>query len=238
MENAAEWSMNRRVVLSLAILGVLFLILEHRSIRDIRERNHMLKASQSNAIGAVNAPLTNDPLVLAELEQLRRENRDLPKLRGEITELRRQNNDLQTLREETERLKRQTMPSQQVVAAPNQERRFVRSDQYAFVGFATPEQTVQSILWALQHKDLPAMLRCLDPESAQSYGPENSNGEYVTGVLSSRLDHFAEAHQVVARKVVAPDEVVLRIRSSTGAEVGLRLHAFGGEWKVMNLAEY
>ena len=226
--------MNRRVVLSLAILGVLFLILEHRSIRDIRERNHMLKASRSDAIGAVNAPATNDPLVLAELEQLRRENRDLLRLRGEITQLRRQNNHLQTLREETERLKRQLMPSQQVVAAPNQERRFVQSDQYAFVGFATPEQSVQSVLWALQHKDVPAMLRCLDPETAKD---NVEDGDYVTRNLSSRLDHFAEAHQVVARKVVAPDEVVLRIRSSTGAEVGLRLHAFGGEWKVVNLAQ-
>jgi len=214
---------------------MVLLMLEHRSIRDLRERNHALKASQSNAIGAVNAPETTDPHVLAELEQLRRENRDLLKLRGEITPLRRQNSHLQKLRDETERLKRELMPSQQVVAAPSQDRQFVRADQYAFVGFATPEQTVQSVLWALQRKDVPAMLRCLDPQSAKDHVED---GDYVTRNLSSRLEHFAEAHQVVASKVVAPDEVVLRIRSSTGAEVRLRLHAFGGEWKVVNLAQY
>ena len=229
--------MTRPVVSTSAILlaAGLFLIFEHRLIRHMRERNDALKTSQLTAAGAVKVPETNDPLVLAELEQLRRENRGLLKLRGEITHLRSQNNRLQSLRDETERLKRELMPSQQFVTAPSLERPFVRSGQYAFVGFATPEQSVQSVLWALQHKDVPAMLRCLDPESARD---NVEDGDYVTGKLSNKLDHFAEAHQIISRRVLAPDEIVLRIRSSTGVEVALRLHAFAGEWKVMNLAQY
>ena len=227
--------MTKPVAIPLLLAAALLLIFEHRMIRYTRERNEALKASQLNTVGTVNALETNDALVLAELEQLRRENRGLLKLRGEITQLRNQNNHLQNLREETERLKRELMSLPQLTAQPIHEQPFVRSGQYAVVGFATPEQAVQSVLWALQHRDVPAMLRCLDPESARDFADD---GDYVTEKLSSKLDHFAEAHQVISRRVVAPDEIVLRIRSSIGVEVALRLHAFAGEWKVMNFAQY
>ena len=90
---------------------------------------------------------------------------ELLQLRNEVTTLTQRRRALEGVTEENERLRAQLASSQNNSAGFVQG--YIRKTQAKLVGYATPEATMQSFLWAVQNRDVATMLRAVTPESAQ-----------------------------------------------------------------------
>lgn len=93
---------------------------------------------------------------------------ELLQLRGEVTRLTQQRQALANVVTENERLRSQ-LASRGTNVAPGMALPpgFIRKSQARNVGFGSPEDTVQTFLWAMQNHDFNTLLQALTPGLAQ-----------------------------------------------------------------------
>jgi len=90
---------------------------------------------------------------------------ELLALRSQITQLTQRKNELAAIRAENENLHSQ-LAARGTNSSTTLPPGYIRRTQAQWVGMSTPENTVQSFLWAVQNRDLTNLLRVLDTNSA------------------------------------------------------------------------
>ena len=108
----------------------------------------------------------------------------------------------------------------------------MRKAQAQMVGYTTPENTLQSFLWAIQNHDLNAMLRALTPESAQRVQAQVQSSDNGTE------DFFKNAGAlpgmaIKSREDLPDGTVQLQVEIGPGLPgEKVRMQIFNGEWKM------
>lgn len=161
---------------------------------------------------------------------------ELLQLRAAVTRLGNRKRELANARVESERLHGQLATrGTNVSGAVALPAGYIRKSEAKFVGYATPEDTIQSYLWAIQNRDSSGLLRAFDPEIAKQL-------EATMQRRSSTEDFFDDGNDlpdgmhIVGKEASTDGEVVLLIEIMPGVELPhgrLHLKQFGGQWKLV-----
>ncbi len=110
----------------------------------------------------------------------------------------------------------------------------VPQNAWAFKGFATPEATFQSALWAMRNGDIKTVTASYTPEFGNQFmetaGKGKSDNELVT--LFTQIASMIGDFQVVSSEVISSDGVILHFRSSRMGNASVPLTKIQGEWKI------
>jgi hypothetical protein len=159
---------------------------------------------------------------------------ELLRLRDDITKLTRQRDTLANVRAENERLRAQ-------VAARGTNARsgaalppgYIRASEARMAGYRTPQDTIQSFLWAVRKHDVTNLLEALIPVSAQQFLQTHgaANGE----------EFFKQAEalpglRVVSQKTLDDGSIEMQLEVIPGVPMEtIRFQQIDGEWKMSGL---
>lgn len=158
---------------------------------------------------------------------------ELLRLRSEVTRLTARKRELAGVNEEGERLRAQLSAAQTNGPAGSRlPPGYIRKSEAQMVGYSTPENTLQSLLWALQRHDAEAFLRAFAPSAAQG--------------LSSRIQQSKESAEAFFKEADAMPGLAIQGRENLpdgSAELQvtfapgmppqkIRLQVVNGEWKL------
>jgi hypothetical protein len=198
--------------------------LEHQveTLRGLTEENAQL----SNLVARANAP---KPLPDGEPSELLR-------LRAEVSELRRQSAGLQNVLEENRRAHGAPARDSRAAADVVRTADYWPHNSWAFAGYATPDATFQSSLWAADQGDLKTVLAGLSGKMRESLEADLA-GKTETEVTAKLRDEVIGLQSVrVLDRVPQPDGTVLITASLEGKydsqTAKLVLEKVGNEWKI------
>ena len=233
--------MNRRVLLSgfltVACLATLWGVWSQRdqlvSLRAEQQRvlaQMATRADTSASSGTDDAggdsSVAPSPSLMVTPELLR--------LRGEVTRLTERRRELADVRAENERLRAQL--ASRGTNGPGGFRLppgYVRRSEARMVGYSTPDDTLQSMLWAIQNRDLTNLLQVFTPEMAK---------QIRTGFAQSNRsieEFFGDAGAFVGMRVMRREQEVNDGSMNVEVEVvpgesGPRINfrQIDGQWKI------
>jgi hypothetical protein len=159
---------------------------------------------------------------------------ELLRLRGEVTRLAGRRRELAGLAGENERLRAQLASRGTNGAAGFRlPQGYVRRSEARMAGYNTPDDTLQSLLWAIQNHDLTNMLQAFSPERI-----EHLRGEIAKSNRSPE-DFFRDAEALVGMGIVrreqdaAGDSMVVEVEMIPGLpRQQFSLRRINGEWKI------
>ena len=162
--NPRQW-----IIGSLAAIGLVSLaavIAQYRQVATLRAEREQLAAVQppvnSNSAAGDDAAHSYASATAPMAELL--------ELRGKVTRLMAQKRELEGARLENERL-RTELANRATNVSTAIPPGYIRASQAQWVGLNTPENTLQSFLFALRNRDLTHLLQTLTPKSAQRIAP-------------------------------------------------------------------
>ncbi len=168
---------------------------------------------------------------------------ELLRLRNQAAQLKQVTNELQRLRTQVQQLQ----ASQQVRAAPAVPAPTADSnvaataavtgpgprESWAFAGYATPEATLQSAIFAMSQGDYQTFLASMSPEEAARMQKsfEGKTPEQIAEE-GKRETSKASSFQILAKQELAPDRVMLNVFVA-GEDRAQRIimQKIGEEWK-------
>jgi hypothetical protein len=209
---------------AVAFCGVLLQREELMALRAQREQTVRGEAS------AAQFPVNNDLNTSLPAESVSPE---LLRLRREVTRLSARKRELASVTEDAERLRaRLAAPQTNSPSGISLPPGYIRKADAQFVGYSTPENTMQSFLWAVHHHDVARLLEVFSPTEAQSMRTRLGNsGEPEQGFFKA-LDQLPgmafQNHQDL------PDgSVELQMEIGPGVPPQkIHLRPFNGEWKL------
>lgn len=171
------------------------------------------------------------------LASAKRNQQELFKLRGEVALLRQQTNRLaqsvQTLSA--------TLSAANSPGAPMEQTNFPR-ESWTFAGLATPENALQSYMWAKNRGDVAAAFATATPELTQEirefYFKDKSDEEISALLVDSAKNQTGI--QILKKLVAADDQVIFQVHVDGEAEKSyslLTMKKLGDEWKVSSVEE-
>jgi hypothetical protein len=233
--------MNRRVLLNglLAVvcLATLWSVWGQRSqLAGLRAEQQQLLAQLAAKADGAASPGTAEatgassaaphPALVATPELLR--------LRSQVTQLTERRRELAGARAENEQLRAQlasrgTNGPDGFQLPPG----YVRRSEARFVGYNTPDDTLQSLLWAVQNHDLTNLLQAFTPEIAKEYREQ-------AGESPQSIEHFWSESAalvgigIVGRKQDASDGSITAEMEVVPGEDGPRMtfRQVNGQWKI------
>ena len=183
-------------------------------------------ASTGTAEPACPSPVPPQPALVATPELLR--------LRNEVTRLTERRRELAGVRAENERLRAQV--ASRGANGPGGFKLppgYVRKSEARMVGYSTPDDTLQSMLWAIQNRDLTNLLQAFTPEMAK---------EFRTGIAQSNQSikkYFDEAGAFVGMAVVGRKQdtndgsIAVEVEEVPGVSCPpITLRQINGQWKI------
>jgi hypothetical protein len=228
-----------KLILSLVALSGLALVavLQREHLAKLRAENELLRAqfddlhaAQADASASANDSSTHERLS------------ELLELRVEVTRLREQANQVGALKEANQNLatslkelkgSRTDIPKKKGPedALPQD---IHPRDSWAFRGYATPEATIESMLWARVNGDNAAMVQAFSPEEQPHIQKGLEKGDF------SDNDKEMTEFRILDRRQLSNDEMVVLLYMTrlgangknvedTGNAVIQRI---GGEWKL------
>ncbi len=220
-------------------------VLQHQAKVELREENQSLQrqVNQLVQLKEENERLssqlvqTNTAQVLAK-DQLS----ELMRLRSEVGMLRQRTNELGKLRVIREGSPTNTSSSSEAVNSQAIPREF-----WAFVGYATPENALQSVAWAMSKGDAKIFLAGLSPETQRIYAQRfggKADSEIAT-LLSEEISQLP-ALRLDRRKVSNDGAVAFVLYSEerdngsikTRDEAVMTFKNIGGEWKLIEREQH
>ncbi len=107
-------------------------------------------------------------------------------------------------------------------------------DSWAFKGYATPQDTFQSSLWAMNKGDLKAFLASLTPDEKQHFmETAGKSGNESRMVAQNQRDAAGvQAFQVISSEEVSDEVVILHVKSTHFGNGQATLRKVDGEWKM------
>ncbi len=195
----------------------------------LAERSTLTTQTETNATPSEeDGTITASPVAETSPELLR--------LRSEVTRLTARKRELAGVAEEGERLRAQLAAIQtNTAAASSLPQGYMRKSEAQMVGYSTPENAVQSLLWALAHQNLDAFLQSFTPEQAQHV-------QSRIQASSASGDSFLKESQAVpgigiqGRQNLPDGSVELQVTFGPGMPPqSFRLQAINGEWKFADV---
>jgi hypothetical protein len=218
--------------------GRLSLIEEHRALEQQRDQMADLIASNtrmSNLLSDANASrsLSDD------------QSRELLRLRGQIGVLRQQASELAAVRQENQQahatleIARKNAASGLPKSAATAD--YWPQDSWAFKGYASPDATLQSSLWAANNGDIKALLASATGEM-QKHMEEDFKGKSDAEASIRAMDEVTsmKSVRVVNREIQGDDTAVMTVEmeTPTGNQTEkLVMKKIGNEWKLFGPLE-
>ncbi|MEO6034363.1 MAG: hypothetical protein ABIQ35_03825 [Verrucomicrobiota bacterium] len=223
-------------VVRLVLVGGIILTLglctwNYRATARLITTNHDLLVTQQEVtrLARENRQIAQASVAEEDLQKLRADIRDLPKLRNEIHPLRERAREFKILVSENERLRslKKIQPGQ---AAPaNLPMDFIPKSALRDVGSETPEAALQSAFWAMCHGDLDRLTELMvggANDLNQDKGWEKRN-------IAEEMSHF-NGFRIAHKKSVSPVEMELGLQTSDGGGVfPVFVKLIGAEWKLV-----
>jgi len=216
------------------------LVLQHRSLSKLGAENRTLRErlDHFDRLSAENQGLSKrlaqaDEAAASSAEQLN----ELLRLRAEVGALR-------------NKTQKQHPPRPTPAAAANPpaapksvqavERRAIPKESLQFVGYATPEAALQSVVWSMVNGDLASFLAGMTPEGRDSFTQQvdgKTDAEIATifaeetrGMRGLRLDRKKSASDTEVTFVISSQETDDGATISRDEAV-MKFKNLGGEWK-------
>jgi hypothetical protein len=175
-----------------------------------------------------------------EIVALREQTKDLAKLRNEVGRLRSVQAQLSVARAEATRL---ATAQQQPATSPQLPSGFVSRAQLANVGFATPENAVQTLFWAMANGEFETVMQAMAPDSRERKGFDEMPAEQRANVVNEMkrrgpdetMKHFND-FGVRSREDLSTDVTVLHLGSSLVTNTfPMKLQRFDDGWRLVDL---
>ena len=207
--------------------------------------------SAMNGLGAQNEELRTKK---QEAGQLADENRDLEALRAAAGSApRSERTELLRLRNEVRRLRAQQQDAEKLRAANQRVADEIKSgkftarrladvpgavprEKWAFVGFATPESTIQSFFAAIASGDPEQVLRCMPTRDAErmkqemARDPESFRNNFMRAFNKMAM---VSAFRITGTRRIDDDGVEVLVQAvADGESMPLPLQRIGNEWKL------
>jgi len=188
-----------------------------RAADDLRRKNDELSAqcqALQAQLEAANAK-QNSPTAAA-LKQQKRNAEELLRLRSEVTQLRTKAADAAKLRAENQQLRAATTAaSLQNSAAGSTNAPAGGShprDSWAFSGYATPEATLVSAIWAMREGNPRAFLDSLSPDEAARQAKQWGDKTEADIAAKHQQDVASiTGFQIMSSQNISPDEVQMNV---------------------------
>ena len=225
-------------VLCIGLLSVFFA--ERRELGGLRaEKAQLLAQSTQPAENTPPQPSLAQPAIIPAVSS------ELLQLRNQVSQARTRLPELAEVRSESDRLHQQlaatgTKSTGPVGAfAPG----YIPRSKAAMVGFNTPEDALQSYLWALQNTNVATLAQAFAAEAFNSLkppqSPPNTPEEYFGSISQSSMrgDINGIPGVAVTSKQVLPDgTVALTIQTLPEfPPETIRFKQVNGEWKMIEL---
>ena len=157
---------------------------------------------------------------------------ELLRLRSEVARLTARRRELAVARGENERLRAQVAASRTNVSDANAlPPGYVRRSEARLVGYTTPADTIQSLLWAVQNRDFTNFLEAFIPEAAQQLRQQVAR--------SGEDDFFKDASIIPGMRIKSqqqmPDgsiELEMEIVPGEPLPEKMRFRQINGQWKL------
>ena len=216
----------------------------------LRKEKQSLIAQQEQLTSERDTALSAASQKNNDIEQLRKEKSELPKLRGEIGLLRRQVLELGKLREENARLGAtaaiKVQPGSQgfverMAKIIYRDKHFPK-DTWSFAGYADPETALATWTWAMNKGDRNIMLASLAPEAQPEWQKifEGKSDEEIAKEFSSSAAKIA-GYTLHSRQMISDNEAVIALvmdlpDGTQTDEQKMRVKKFAEEWKIVGPA--
>ena len=198
---------------------------QHQRLTTLRAQEQRLLVRLGNS-GDIAAPGNSAPASQSTAPAV---SPDLLRLRSELTRLQAQKRELAAVPAENARLKeRLAARSTGAVAAPAG---LLTRENARFVGYNSPEDTVQSSFWALQNHDFTNLMQAFTPEMAERMLrvlPPQSRDEFLRG----RAEIITNV--IILDRTPMPDgSIELSIQSpENDSPDKTRFYLINGQWKI------
>lgn len=232
--------MNRRLLISgflvVLCLATLWGIWGQRSqLAGLRADQQQLLAQLATRAGGSASPGTGEvigassetpqPALVATLELLR--------LRNEVTQLSERRHELDRVRTENEKLRTQLASrgtnGQAGIQLPPA---YLRKSEARMVGYRTPDDTIQSLLWALRSRDLTNLLQVFTPEMAEELRDQIRQSKRPVEDFF-RGTEAVPGMAIFSRKQLADGSLELAVEIVPGLpSAPISMRQVGGEWKI------
>jgi hypothetical protein len=233
--------MNQRTVVT--ILGVMFflgtawgVLHQRQELAQLRGENDRRLAELAAAgHDSTQAPAPNDgepASAVLDLGQGRAS--ELLRLRSEVSRLTALRRELAGVVAEADRLRAQVAAN--LTNAPSGAplpAGYIRKAQAQWMGFSTPEATLQSFLWAVQRHDFTNLLQVLTTEAAERLRSQfQQSGESLESFF--KATDAMPGLAIQGRQDLQDGSVQLQVQFGPGIPPGeLRLQSVNGEWKLV-----
>jgi hypothetical protein len=172
--------------------------------------------------------------------------RELLQLRAEVARLSQRQRELAGARQENERLQRQLENRRTNSAArKGAEAAYIRASEAKWLGYNTPEDTLQSLFWAAQNRNLEKFLEAITPEAAEEFKSLFKESDNPAEAAKKLFDeeNFPAGFRVIGREQAADGAVALTVqvvKPISDTEPGLsvdssepvRFEQIAGQWKM------
>ena len=190
---------------------------------DQQQALDQLAAAKAQA-AAASAPPRASSAPLSPAEKL-----ELLRLRSEVTRLRQRQRDLANVQQTHTQLEAQAAARPGGAAAePALPSGYLRRTQAQMVGFGTPASALQSMLWAVEHRDTNVLLQAWSP----------AMGAHLRSAVASGQDVFQDVGHIpgflVRQQTTLPDgSVELQVEFIPGqAPVKMQFRQQDGQWRM------
>ena len=182
----------------------------------------------SNIVAQANTPLSE--VQLAELASLREQ----------VDALHRQTNQLQYLRGEITRLRtalssvRNSVASNSVADVPPED--IYPREEWKFAGYDTPEDTIQSLAWAISEGDQDSYMNGMTPELQDQMQSDFADSDFSDEGPMQMSD--TTGFRILDREIISDNEVIYTLHmDGEEDEIPILLQKVGDEWKISGEGE-
>jgi myosin heavy subunit len=227
----------RGSLLILVIGGLVALGMQHSALARLRTEHDTLvsQSREAEQLAAENAQLGGLRDQKTELEKLREANQDLPELRNEVGQLRKAAAELEKLRAENQQLRTRAKAASERATSGGSSATlpgFISRASLRNAGMNTPEDTAQTMFWAMTQGNVEVMAQCTGQTDKLA---DQATLNQMQAQREDAVQQFSgfPGFAVVAKTNLAPDEVSLSLQTGVGgAPLTMKFKDVAGQWQL------
>lgn len=222
------------IFICLAVCGITLALVtaQRRELGRSREQEQQLRVQAAASVAPVAPPSEATPATPKQQSP----STELLRLRGEVGQLERRKREFSSTQSENKTLRTQlaakgtNAPGAFVLPAG-----YIKKSEAKFAGYGTPEDTIQSLLWAIQNENTTQLLQAFDSEFSRHLETEIQR-------RGSPEEFFKDTKAMPGLRIIGkqtePDgAAVLTVEILPGDEIHtekMRLKQFDGQWKLLS----
>ena len=227
----------KKAILIVLTIGVCIALIV--AVKKQRDQLGELTAEQAQVLAQLATPVEASMSVAPANDQSASQvahspSMELLKLRAEGARLGNRKRELANVPAESERLQGQVSPrgtnAPGVFVLPPG---YIKKSEAKFVGYNTPEETIQSLLWAIQNRDAAKFLEAYDSKKAKQVEARMQSRDSIEEFFKE-ADSLPGMH-ILGREAGEDGQVVLKVAIMPGDELqAAQIHftQIGGKWKI------